>query len=189
MSIYPALPADGVHACWVDVDGRVAEVASLRWENEAWTVETTLEQAQAQIVLRISAGWQVQQLLLFRDLPEPDLWLATDGGGRWGEVNGAHRHDLDGCTEVAVAGSVITQVASLRRLPLHVGHTGEVRVAVIDPERLSITPITWRYHRTHEHHWEIEDPGSSHRHRLEVDRYGVPLDVTDERRRVIADAG
>lgn len=189
MSTYVALPADGVHAQWIDRQGTVAETASLRWENEAWTVETVLSDVRAQAVLRISAGWQVRQLLLFRDLPEPDLWLATDGGGRWGEVNGAHRNDLDGCTEVSILGSVVTHAASVRRLPLHVGHTAEMRVAVVDPDRLSVTPVTWRYHRLGDHRWEIHDPAIADRLSLEVDRHGLPMDVGDERRRVIADVG
>ena len=188
MSTYPALPADGVKARWVDTQGRPAEDASLRWENEAWTVETLLREQRVQVVLRISAGWQVRQLLLFRDLPEPDLWLATDGGGRWGEVNGAHRDDLDGCTELVVLGSVVSHVASLRRLPLVVGHTAEMRVALVDAETLSVTPTTWRYHRLGDHRWEVEEAATRTRQHFDVDLHGVPLDLGEERRRVSADA-
>ena len=189
MSTYPALPADGVHAHWADANGTPAEQASLRWENEAWTVEATLVEARAQAVLRVSAGWQVRQLLLFRDLPEPDLWLATDGGGRWGEVNGAHRDDLDGCTELAVMGSVVTHIPSLRRLPLHVGHTAEMRVAVVDPMALSVVPATWRYHRTGTHRWQVDQSTGDAPWRFDVDHHGLPLDVGPDRRRVIADVG
>lgn len=187
MSTYQALPADGVKARWADAQGRPAEEASLRWENEAWTVETLLREQRAQVVLRISAGWHMRQMLLFRDLPEPDLWLATDGGGRWGEVNGAHRDDLDGCTELLVRGSVVSHVASLRRLPLLVGHSAEMRVALVDAETLSVTPTTWRYHRHGDHRWEVEEASTRTRLQVEVDRHGVPLDLGDERRRVSAD--
>ena len=51
-------------------------------------------------MLRLSPTWRVRQFLLFRDLDEPDLWLATDGHDRWGEVNGAHRPELDGCVDI-----------------------------------------------------------------------------------------
>lgn len=188
MSTYPALPADGVEAQWIGGSGQVVEQVGLRWENEAWTVETLLAEHQAQAVLRVSASWQVRQLLLFRDLPEPDLWLATDGGGRWGEVNGAHRDDLDGCTELAVRGSVITHLASLRRLPLLVGHTAEMRIAVVDPETLAVTPSTWRYHRAGEHRWEVEAAEGGQRLGFDVDRFGLPLDMGADRRRVMPDA-
>jgi uncharacterized protein len=186
MTTYPALPADGLLARWAGASGEVTESATLRWENEAWTVECVLSQHQAQAVMRVSASWQVRQLLLFRDLPEPDLWLANDGGGRWGEVNGAHRDDLDGCTEVVVADSVSSHVPTLRRLPLLVGHSADMRVATIDPDTLSVTPTTWRFHRTGEHRWEVQRPDASHPVTYEVDRFGLPLDVGIDRRRVLA---
>jgi hypothetical protein len=188
MTAYQAPPADGLEAHWVDTHDQVMEMLSLRWENEAWTVESQLVGAQAQVVTRLSAGWHCRQLLLFRDLPEPDLWLATDGAGRWGEVNGAHRHDLDGCTELMVTGSVGGHVAPIRRLPLLVGHTAEVRVAVIDPGTLAVQPMSRRYHRLSEQRWEVEDPtqsGASSSLIVEVDRHGVPWDAGDYRRRVI----
>lgn len=187
MSMYQALPADGVHARWTDAGGEVSEEATLRWENEAWTVETFLPRCEAQAVMRVSASWQVRQLLLFRDLPEPDLWLANDGGGRWGEVNGAHRDDLDGCTEVVVADSITMLVPSLRRLPLLVGHSAEMRMATIDPDTLSVAPVTWRLHRLSDHRWEVQTPGGETALGFDVDGFGLPLDVGDDRRRVISD--
>ncbi len=61
-------------------------------------------------MIRLSATWQVRQFLLFRDLDEPDLWLGADGTGRWGEMNGAHRHDLAGCTDVELTVTPFTNV-------------------------------------------------------------------------------
>jgi uncharacterized protein len=187
VSSYVPPPADGLHARWVDAHGAVAEESVLRWENEAWTVENTLVGLQTQAVMRVSAGWYVRQLLLFRDLPEPDLWLANDGAGRWGEVNGGHREDLDGCTDVAVADSVTAVLPALRRLPLHIGHGAEVRVAVIDPDTLAVVPATWRLSRLDEALWEVDTASTTQRVAFEVDRYGLPLDVGDQRRRVMPD--
>ena len=171
---------------------QVMETVSLRWENEAWTVESQLVEPQAQAVMRVSAGWQCRQVLLFRDLPEPDLWLATDGAGRWGEVNGAHRDDLDGCTEMLVSGSVIGHVVPIRRLPLLVGHAADIRIALIDPDTLAVAAVSRRYHRVGEQRWEIEDltrsrerSSESSRLILDVDRHGVPLDAGTHRRRVM----
>ena len=94
-------------AAWATWDGDGIETTTLRWENEGWTVSGEVGDAadreRIQYVLRLSATWQVRQFLLFRDLDEPDLWLATDGGGRWGEMNGAHRTELDGCTDIDLA--------------------------------------------------------------------------------------
>ena len=97
---YPALGPSGHRATWKSVDGAHESTVSVQWENEGWTANGTLGADNAQFVIRMSATWMVQQFLLFRDLEEPDLWLATDGHGRWGEMNGAHRTELDGCVDI-----------------------------------------------------------------------------------------
>ena len=155
MSNYAPLPASGFSASWHNRhDGSTTSV-SLRWENEGWTADGTIEADDVQFVLRISPMWQVQQFLLFRDLDEPDLWLATDQRGRWGEVNGAHRTDLDGCVDLALAGTPFTNTVPIRRLPLHHGHSAQQNVILVDTETLAVVPVnqtyamlganTWRY--------------------------------------------
>ena len=57
----------------------------------------------------------MRQLLLFRDLDEPDLWLATDGHNRWGEMNGAHRPELDGCADIELSCSPFPATLPIRR--------------------------------------------------------------------------
>ena len=58
--------------------------------------------------------WQVRQFLLFRDMEQPDLWLGTDGHGRWGELNAAHRPELDGALDVTIAGSPFVHSIPIR---------------------------------------------------------------------------
>ena len=65
-------------------------------------ISGVVSRERVQYVLRLSASWQVRQFLLFRDLEDPDLWLATDGTARWGEMNGAHRIELDGCYDITM---------------------------------------------------------------------------------------
>jgi hypothetical protein len=98
VSSYTALPASGRTVRWAAWEGDDVEVTDLRWENEGWTVSGQVSRERVQYVVRLSATWQVRQFLLFRDLDDPDLWLATDGTARWGEMNGAHRAELDGAT-------------------------------------------------------------------------------------------
>jgi hypothetical protein len=184
---YQPPPADGLRALWADTDGVLTEDTTLRWENEAWTVENTLLHHRTQAVMRVSAGWQVRQVLVFRDLPEPDLWLANDGAGRWGEVNGAHRQDLDGCTDAVVADSVTGYLPALRRLPLHIGHSAEVRVAMIEPDTLSVLPVTWRIHRLGDISWQVETSHHGRDTSFDVDRFGLPLHIDGRCRRINAD--
>src|SRR5215213_5444380 len=101
---YQAFSADGYVARWTpwdrptdEVGEPVHEALTIAWDNEAWTASGIVGREQVHYVIRISPTWQVRQFLLFRDMDDPDLWLGTDGHGHWGEINGAHRNELDGC--------------------------------------------------------------------------------------------
>ena len=102
------------HASPGHIEGH--ELLSLSWENEAWTATGNVGREQVQYVMRISPTWHVRQLLLFRDMDDPDLWLGTDGHGRWGEMNGAHRPELDGCIDIELTCTPFTHT-----LPIQIG--------------------------------------------------------------------
>lgn len=161
---------------WSAPDGRVTATGALRWENEAWTFEAALTDEKATVAMRISTGWWVQQMLLFRDMSEPDLWLATDGGGRWGEVNGAHRTDLDGATDIVVSGMSLFRSVAIRRLPLHVGDSAEVREIALDVETLALETAVTRYVRVDSHRWRTEDGRGGRPAELTVDEFGFVID-------------
>lgn len=173
MSNYTPLPASGLATSWRNLaDGTTTSVA-LRWENEGWTADGRIESNDVQFVLRISPMWQVQQFLLFRDLTEPDLWLATDGHGRWGEVNGAHRTDLDGCVDVDLAGTPFTNCIPIRRLPLHVGHSAQQNVIRIDTDTLSVVPVAQTYSMIDSSTWRYRSMWSGDEVEASVDEYGL----------------
>ncbi len=129
VSNYTALPASGHTARWATWDGAGDEVTDFRWENEGWTISGQVARERVQYVVRLTASWQVRQFLLFRDLEEPDLWLATDGTARWGEMNGAHRAELDGCYDVG--------------LPVHAPHPFVADPTT--PARTSATALSSRW--------------------------------------------
>jgi len=173
--------SDGAEAHWVDENGALFEHATLTWDNEAWTVVVRLHQHRVEAVYRFSPTWQMRQFILFRDLDEPDLWLGTDGHARWGEVNGAHRPELDGCTDVVVAGALFPLTANLRRLPLEPGDAAQLRVLDVDPETLGVVPATRVLHRLDQRRWRIENPENG-TIEFEVDEYGVAIDTPNRRR-------
>jgi hypothetical protein len=172
---YPPFPADGYAAAWERLDADGTEELTVAWENEAWTASGVVGHEHVQYVLRLSPSWQVRQFLLFRDLDEPDLWLATDMHGRWGEVNGAHRTDLDGCTELHLDCTPFTTALAIRRLPLGVGDTAEVSVATIDVESLAVLPEHQRFTRLDTHRWRHDRPHLPSV-TFDVDQHGVVLD-------------
>lgn len=178
---YRPFPADGYETRWTTWDGEHSERLTVRWENEAWTVTGDVGRERVEYVIRLSPLWQVRQFLLFRDLPDPDLWLGTDGQGRWGEVNGAHRPELDGAHDLALDVTPFTLSLPIRRLPLHVGDSVELPVLAIDVETLAIEPTVVTYHRTSDRTWRIHR--GERTIEVTVDEYGLVTDVEGSFRR------
>lgn len=190
MTAYSALGAahdpEGHVAEWIaeagDSGSGTSDRVEIRWENEGFTLTGVLEHERVEYVMRLSSTWQLRQFILFRDLEEPDLWLATDGHGRWGEMNGAHRTELDGCRDLVLEGAAVSHALLIRRLPLHVGHSADVPVIVVDTDTLEVTTRQRRYTRTGEHSWAVDEDTSVMI--FEVDEHGLPLDIPGQSRRV-----
>jgi hypothetical protein len=185
---YAPFPADGHRVRWETWDGSAEEELDIRWENEGWTVSGLVGRERVQYVVRLNATWQMRQFLLFRDLADPDLWLATDGSARWGEMNGAHRVELDGCYDVALTCTPFTTTLPIRRLPLHVGDSAELAVALVDVETLDVRPVRRRYTRVGERRWAMTDleqqaPNAEPLH-VDVDEHGLVVDEPGRFRRI-----
>lgn len=178
-----AFPADGYTARWRTWDHDHLETLSLRWENEGWTATGEVGREAITYVVRLSASWQTRQFLLFRDLPEPDLWLGADGTGRWGEINGAHRHDLAGCTDVDLPCTPFGHTLPIRRLQLGVGDEAEITAATIDVETLGVVPTTRHYRRLARRRFEHRDGAAGSPVEFDVDEYGLVHDYPGEYRR------
>lgn len=181
---YSHLPLDGMTAAWVTEDGSARETLSLRFENEAWTAEGLVQGADVQYVFRFTASWNLQQMLLFRDMDDPDLWLANDGRGRWGEVNGAERRELGGCHDIDVLCSPFTRTMAIRRLHLPIGQSADVESITVDTETLAILRSRLDYTRLGRRHWVVHRDDGAPSHEFEVDDYGLALDLPGHFRRV-----
>ena len=185
MSSYAPLPASGHRAQWTTWDDAYDAVVDLTWENEGWSANCQLSSERAQVFIRLSASWMVQQFIVFRDLDEPDLWLATDGHGRWGEMNGAHRTELDGCVDVDIRGIPFTNVIPIRRLPLHVGHSAQQNTIAVDLDTLGVTVVPQTYTKTSASTWRYHSLAACRDVDVTVDEFGFVLDEPDAFRRVI----
>lgn len=171
-----AFPADGYTARWRTWDHQHLETVTLRWENEGWTATGEVGREAVTYVLRLSATWHVRQFLLFRDLDEPDLWLGADGTGRWGEMNGAHRHDLAGCTDIDMSITPFTSTVPIRRLSLAVGDHAEVTSAMVDVETLSVVPASQRLERLSARRFRRTLLDTGEVVDVDVDEYGLVHD-------------
>jgi hypothetical protein len=168
-----AFPADGYTARWRSWDHEHLETVTLRWENEGWTATGEVGREAVTYVIRLSATWQVRQFLLFRDLDEPDLWLGADGTGRWGEMNGAHRHDLAGCTDIDLAVTPFTTSIPIRRSGLAIGEHADVTAALIDVDSLGVVALRQRFERVGARRFRRTLLETGEVTELDVDEYGL----------------
>ncbi|MDH3752686.1 MAG: putative glycolipid-binding domain-containing protein [Acidimicrobiia bacterium] len=161
---------------WSAVDGTSSELCNLAFENEGWTADGQISAPDVHWVLRVTAGWELRQFMLFRDLPEADLWLATDGRGRWLEVNGAVRDDLRGCSDVHLPDTPFPYSIPMRRLDLPVGEGIEIETAVVDTTTLGILPTSLHYRRVAPDRWTVRHPAPGPTVELTVDPSGIVVD-------------
>ena len=182
--VLTAFPSDGYTARWRTWDHEHLETLTLRWENEGWTATGEVGREAITYVIRLSATWQVRQFLLFRDLDEPDLWLGADGTGRWGEMNGAHRHDLAGCTDIGLAVTPFTMSIPIRRLGLAVGEHACVTAALVDVDTLGALRVAQRYERVTARRFRRTHLDTGETIEVVVDEYGLVHDQSDAFRRL-----
>lgn len=182
--VLTAFPADGYTARWRTWDHEHLETLTLRWENEGWTATGEVGREAVTYVIRLSATWHVRQFLLFRDLDEPDLWLGADGSGRWGEMNGAHRHDLAGCTDIDLAITPFTTTVPIRRLGLGIGERADVTTALVATDTLGILPVAKRYERLGARRFRCTHSATGVDVEFDVDEYGLVHDEPDSFRRL-----
>lgn len=178
------LPLEGMTATWQSLVADHIETLTLHFENESWTINGQISGLDIQYVMRLTATWQLQQMLLFRDMDEPDLWLANDGRGKWGEVNGSHIRDLGGCTDLDVRGSSFTRTMAIRKLPLPIGGSSFVDSVVVDPETLAVTRSRLTYTRRAESLWVVQRDDEHNDHEFEVDEFGLPVDIPEHFKRL-----
>jgi hypothetical protein len=174
-------------ARWETWDGVITETLRLGWESGGWTADGVLDAPEpVQYAVRLDPHWKVRQLLVFRDLDEPDLWLGHDGGGRWGEINGAHRPDLDGCVDVELSCTPFTVTLPVRRLGLPEGGQADVVVLYVDVDTLLTERRRRRYTRLEGRRWRCEALDTGEVVELEVDDDGLVLDHPSAFRRLPA---
>lgn len=191
--MFSSFSADGHRAEWESWAQAGRETVTLHWENEGWTVEGVVRGADVHYVVRLSAAWHVQQILLFRDLDQPDLWIATDGAGRWGEINGAHRPELDGCTDVwlTVTSREDDSTAVLSPFPAAIPirrltamsaigpqEAAQLHAVTIDVETLGVVGRRMQYEHVTDVRWRVRDvDAGTVLAEFDVDAHGLPLHV------------
>jgi uncharacterized protein len=170
------LSPDGYERTWTTWDGGHSETLRLSWDNEAWTAVGRVGRERIEYVLRLAPTWHVRQFLLFRDLDDPDLWLAIDAAHRWGEINGSYRTEFDGCADIELACTPFTATVPIRRLGLGVGDVADVDVIDVDVDTLAARRMAVRYERLGDRAYRRTALTSGEARRFDVDEFGLVVD-------------
>ena len=105
----------------------------------------------------------------------------TDGHGRWGEINGAHRPELDGCLDIDLAVHAVQRDAADPPAAARVGDEAELPVATVDVETLAVVPVEHATTAPSRAAGAVDERASTVE--FDVDEYGLVIDLPDRFRR------
>ncbi len=168
---------------WTTWDGQAADHLNVGYENGGWTAEGTVSTAQISYVMRFNEHWELRQFLLFRDLDEPDLWLATDGSGRWGETNGVVREDLEGCVGIMMACTPFSHCLPVKRLQASSLAEQSFNVAELDVDTLGLVVHQHTVGHLGDNEWFQKSSANGSELKFRVDEFGLILDEPGRFRR------
>jgi hypothetical protein len=93
--------------------------------------------------LKLNALWHTREVHL-RTTSGHVLHLESDGHGHWRE-NGKDRPDLQGCIDVDIQATPLTNTLPIRRLDLETGESIDIRLCYITVPDLIASPANQRY--------------------------------------------
>jgi hypothetical protein len=152
-------------AAWRHVDAREGfEVAFLRSDHDGYRLEgstTAVEEDQAWSVgyaITLNGNGLTRSAVVSgRSAADGhELRLETDGAGRW-RVDGSAAPHLDGCRDVDLESSALTNAFPARRLGLEIGQMADAPAAYVRALDLSVERLEQRYVR-------LDDDGGRERY-------------------------
>lgn len=165
----------GFEATWFETrdDGlRIDGATSALEDGEAWFV---------QYAIHLDSTWTTRSARVSGRSASGTRSTAieADGAGRW-RVDGEAAPALDGCLDVDLASSAVTNALPVHRMGLAVGSRAEAPAAYVRATDLAVEVLEQTYQR-------VDDEGSSHRYdyeapvfefacRLVYDEAGLVLD-------------
>lgn len=96
--------------------------------------------------ITLDAQWQTRsaQVTGFTRRGDESVFLTRLEGDRW-EVDGKHRPELDGCLDVDVESSAVTNTLPVHRLDFVIGKSIEVPAAFVRADGLGVGRLEQRY--------------------------------------------
>lgn len=142
---------------WQHLDAPGWEHVRVISDHPAWTVfDSVLVREHGGNVLRggytlvTDKQWRTLELRLMLESSPGNMegiHLLTEGDGRWTDANEQHIPELDGCLDVDIAWTPLTNSLPINRLRLEQGEKHAIRVAHISLPDLLIASVHQRYER------------------------------------------
>ena len=169
-------------ACWQHLEARSGfEVAYFQGPEDGWVVDGTtaaIEDGQTWVVtysIRLDAAWVTRSArVMARSVAGlREALLEADGAGRW-VIDGDAAPHLDGCLDVDLESSAMTNTLPVHRLGLAAGDSADSPAAYVRALDLSVDRLEQTYRR-------IADEGARQRYDYSAPAFGFTgLLVYDE---------
>jgi hypothetical protein len=123
---------------------------------DGWTADGAMvavldgEPARLSYRLRVDVDGTTRKLEVSETIGGTSLTLRSDGQGHWSDADGVALSELDGCIDVDISTTPLTNTLPIRRLRLAPGETADITAAYVDVPSLVVRPATQRYTRVDE---------------------------------------
>jgi hypothetical protein len=175
-------------AAWQHRDARDGfEVVFLHSDEDGYRVEgdtVAVEDGEAwavQYVIALDSGWLTRSVRVSGRSASGahELTLEADGAGRW-LINGVAAPHLDGCLDVDLESSSLTNAFPAHRLGLEIGQEADAPAAWVRALDLSVERVEQRYVRLdnegNRERYHYTAPGFGFECQLVYDEFGLILD-------------
>ena len=182
-------------ACWLHREARSGfEVAYFRGQEDGWAVDGTtaaVEDAQTWIVtysIRLDTAWATRSARIVARTAAGlrETLLEVDQTGRW-LVDGGPAPYLDGCRDVDLESSAMTNALPVHRLGLPAGGQADAPAAYVRALDLSVDRLEQTYRRIADEgarqRYDYAAPAFDFTSRLVYDESGLVLDYPGVARR------
>ena len=139
---------------------------------EAWAVR---------YAITVDSGWSTRSARVWgrSESGEREVLVKGDRAGAW-RINGAEAPDLDGCLDVDLESSALTNALPVHRLGLDVGQEADAPAAYVRASDLSVERLEQRYVRLADDgnraRYHYEAPGFGFEAQLVYDEFGLVVD-------------
>jgi uncharacterized protein len=107
-----------------------------------------------------------------------EIEIFADSNKRW-SLNGKQVATVDGCTDIDLNFSPVTNSLPIRRLEMKIGEKAKVRAAWLRFPSFELEPLEQIYERISENSFLYESAGGAFRAEIETDNFGLAIKYGD----------